>query len=291
MQVPGQRLHQLAAAAGPRGRRTRPRRCSTRACSRCLLLSGPFCSLTSSSSMPRHRARAAPARRLSSAEVARRSPGAGCRPAPRPGRPAPRRRCRRTRACRSPRSAFGASTSCRKALSPFDRRPRSERGRDPPLGLRGARCVEGQHVRQHDRVGLGVRQVVHAAEDVADLVVQPRPGRRERDGGQVRRRTASARGPRSPAGSAITAGSPVASARIPSPASARSIGSTRGPHIESTQCASAFSPEATRHRAPASDTVSVASYTTERGRTRASTPVVLRARSVRPHTFVASEPA
>lgn len=96
--------------------------------------------------------------------------------------------------------------------------------------------------------------------------------------------------PGRPTGSATTAGRPAASARIPSPASARSIGSARGPHIASTQWASAFSPEATLIRT-GSDTVSVASYTTERGRTRASTPVVLRARSVRPHTLVASEPA
>ena len=36
--------------------------------------------------------------------------------------------------------------------------------------------VERQHVRQHDGVGAGVGQVERAAEDVAELVVQPGPG-------------------------------------------------------------------------------------------------------------------
>jgi hypothetical protein len=40
--------------------------------------------------------------------------------------------------------------------------------------------------------------------------------------------------------SSATADRPIAGARIPSCAGARSIGSARGPHIESTQCAIAF---------------------------------------------------
>lgn len=90
--------------------------------------------------------------------------------------------------------------------------------------------------------------------------------------------------------SSATAGRPVASARMPSCASARSIGSVRGPHIESTQCAIAFRPLATVI-SPGSVVSRAASYTTDAGSTLLSTPVVLVSPSVRPQTLVASEPA
>jgi hypothetical protein len=85
-------------------------------------------------------------------------------------------------------------------------------------------------------------------------------------------------------------GSPASSARMPSAASAWSMGSVRGAHIESTQCASAFSPEATLSPT-GRETISDASYTIVRGSTRASTPVVLVDSSVSPQTSVASDPA
>ena len=76
------------------------------------------------------------------------------------------------------------------------------------------------------------------------------------------------------------------------PSSARdwSIGSTRGPHIASTQWASALRPDATLV-GTGSPSIRLASYTIARGSTRGSTPVVLRPSSVRPQTSVASEPA
>ena len=72
-------------------------------------------------------------------------------------------------------------------LEPADRGGRAERGGDPPLGVGGGRGVEREHVGEHGGVRLGVRQVVLAPEDVADLVVQGRAGRRERGRRQVRR--------------------------------------------------------------------------------------------------------
>ena len=100
-------------------------------------------------------------------------------------------------------------------------------------------------MRQHDRVGLGVRQVEHAAEHVADLVVQPGPGGGERDRGQVGAVERLLAAVESGRGRRRLRGRPARSARMPSAASAWSIGSVRGAHIESTQWASAFRPEAT----------------------------------------------
>jgi hypothetical protein len=53
-------------------------------------------------------------------------------------------------------------------LQAVDRLVGAERLGDPPLGFRRGRPVEGQRVGEHDRVGLGVRQVVRPAEHVAD---------------------------------------------------------------------------------------------------------------------------
>ena len=57
---------------------------------------------------------------------------------------------------------------------------------DAGLGVGCVGRVEGQDVGEHGGVGLGMREVERAAQDVADLVVQPGTGRGERDGGQVR---------------------------------------------------------------------------------------------------------
>ena len=80
------------------------------------------------------------------------------------------------------------------------------------------------------------------------------PTRRRRPTG--RRRRASARGRAVPAGSATTSGSPTLRAGPPRPPRPAFIGSARGPHSESTQWASAFSPDATL-RSTGSDAVSV----------------------------------
>src|SRR4029079_2601873 len=91
-------------------------------------------------------------------------------------------------------------------------------------------------------------------------------------------------------GSTTTRGKPVVRARMPSRASDWSIGSVRGPHMESTQWASAFSADGTLV-GTGRPSIRLASYTITRGSTRGSTPVVLRPSSVRPQTSVASEPA
>ena len=52
--------------------------------------------------------------------------------------------------------------------------------------MRGG-AVEGQHGGQDDGMRLGVREVVAAAEHVADLVMQPAARRREGDGREVGR--------------------------------------------------------------------------------------------------------
>ena len=70
--------------------------------------------------------------------------------------------------------------------APAARRRPPSAGADRGASVRRAGRVEGQHVRQHHRVGLRVRQVVRAAQHVADLVVQAGAGDRERRAGQVR---------------------------------------------------------------------------------------------------------
>nr|WP_236554357.1 hypothetical protein [Nocardioides sp. AX2bis] len=62
---------------------------------------------------------------------------------------------------------------------------RVERGGDPGGGVGRGVGVEGEHVREHHRVRLGVGEVPRAAEDVADLVVQPGAGAGEGRGGEV----------------------------------------------------------------------------------------------------------
>src|SRR6478736_6757125 len=96
--------------------------------------------------------------------------------------------------------------------------------------------------------------------------------------------------PESPEGSFTTRGRPLFSARAPSEAKTALIGSAMGAQSESTQCARALSPLATESSTGRLRS-SEASYTTARGSTTGSTPVVLRLASVRPQTDVASLPA
>ena len=62
----------------------------------------------------------------------------------------------------------------------------AEGAAEPRRALAEGRGLEGEDVRQDDGVHRGVGQVERAAEHVARLVVQPRPGRGERRPGQPR---------------------------------------------------------------------------------------------------------
>ena len=269
---------QLPAAAGPARRRTTRRRASTSSCLARLLLGGRWPSVAWCRSHRRSsRISSFPGRAAAVARGSRSSPASGCS-AGTAGRIGVGRggdvvlgesRSPAARAARRAASAGAAGRRWRRSAPNAAAIRRSGVGR--------GRRVERQHVRQHDGVGLGVRQVEHAAQHVADLVVQPRPGRGERDRGEV--------GAVEGLLAAVESGGSSTTAR-----QARGAGPgcprRRGPGRSGRRAA----PTSSRRSAPARSARrrrSVGTGSDEqsarrrrrstRGSTRASTPVVLRA--------------
>lgn len=101
--------------------------------------------------------------------------------------------------------------------------------------------------RKHHGVRLRVRKIEGSAQDVADLVVQPRPGRRERRRGKV---CPAPRGlfptPR-PEGVGPDGGQSAGKQAHGFSGERRVHGTGAGAHSASMQCAREFSPEATEN--------------------------------------------